>query len=112
LKSEWLDRRLRLNGALFHTRYKDKQEEVNTPTTLPPFTGTSFTNASSAQIQGLELELTVLPLDGLTVSASLGYLDAEYKDFMANITGASVTDNSSLELRRAPEITGNVGADY
>ena len=27
-KSEWMDQRLRLNGALFYMEYEDKQEEI------------------------------------------------------------------------------------
>lgn len=112
LKSEWLERRLRLNLALFRNDYSDKQEEVNRNTSIPPFFGTTVTNASSATIQGVELEASAVPAYGLTLDASLGYLDAQYDDFTADITGRGVTDNSDLKLRRAPELTASGGGEY
>lgn len=112
VKSEWLDQRLRANLAGFVTQYDDKQEDVNRSTTIPPFFGTTVANASSATIKGFELELTMMPVGGLTLDASLGYLDGSYDDFIADITGRGVTDNSSLKLRRTPELTGAAGAEY
>lgn len=111
-KSDFFDRRLRFNLAAFRNEYKDKQEEVSSATTIPPFFGTSVANASEARIQGIEIEATAIPMSGLTLSASGGYLDAKYLDFVANITGRGVTDNSDLDLRRTPEFTFSLGADY
>ena len=112
IKSEWFDNRLRVNAAVFHNSYKNKQEEVSVATTIPPFFGTSILNVSSARIQGLELEVTAVPAEGLTLSGSLGYLDAKYTNFNSDITGQGVTNNSGLSLRRAPEINGSLGMDY
>lgn len=111
-KLEALNRTLRLNVAAFRNDYQDKQEEVTAAITTPPFFGTSITNASSARIQGIEVEATAVPAEGLNVSASFGYLDAEYEDFIGNITGRGVTDNSGLRLRRTPEYTATVSGDY
>jgi iron complex outermembrane receptor protein len=112
VKSEWFDKRLRINGALFRNSYKNKQEEVSVATTIPPFFGTSILNVSSARIQGLELEVAAVPVEGLTLNGSLGYLDAKYTNFIADITGQGVTNNNGLKLRRAPEISGSLGMDY
>ena len=111
-KSELLDRTLRLNVAAFRNNYKDKQEEVSSATTIPPFFGTAIANASSARIQGIEVEATAIPTDGLSVGVSFGYLDAKYNEFIANVTGLGVTDNSNLKLRRAPRFTLSPSIDY
>lgn len=42
---------------------------------------TLVTNASTAEMYGLELDVTWLPTDQLTLRGNLGLLEAEYKDF-------------------------------
>lgn len=112
VKTEVLDRKLRLNLALFRTDYKDKQQEVSRAISIPPFFGTTVTNAASARIQGVEAEATAVPMAGLTLSGSVGYLDAKYRDFVGNITGQLVTDNSNLKIVRTPDWTASASADY
>jgi iron complex outermembrane receptor protein len=85
---------------------------VSRATTVPPYFGTTITNASSARIQGIEIEATAVPTAGLTATASFGYLDAKYRNFIGNISGLGVTDNSSLKLRRAPQFTMTTSIDY
>lgn len=111
-KTEVLDETLRLNASLFRNEYKNKQEEVSVGTTIPPFFGTTITNASNARIQGIEIEATAVPTPGLTLATAVGILDAKYLGFIANITGAAVTDNSNLKLRRAPKYTVTTSVDY
>ncbi|UCG72880.1 MAG: TonB-dependent receptor [Chromatiales bacterium] len=115
-KTEWFDRTLTLNGAIFVSLYDDKQEEVSESVPLGAGgTGqqTVIANAAEATVWGVELEALWYPIDGLTLRANLGYLDAEYDDFDADLTGDGViTDNSDLEFRRAPEWTGALNAEY
>ena len=112
VKTELLDRKLRLNLAVFRTDYKDKQQDVSRAISIPPFFGTTVTNAASARIQGVELEATAVPTSGLVFASSFGYLDAKYRDFVGNITGQGVTDNSNLKMVRTPEITATGSVDY
>jgi iron complex outermembrane receptor protein len=112
LKTELLDRSLRLNIAAFRNDYNDKQEEVSRATTVPPYFGTTIANASSARIQGIEIEATAVPTAGLTATAAFGYLDAKYRNFVGDISGLGVTDNSQLKLRRAPRFTMTTSIDY
>ncbi|MBK7250198.1 MAG: TonB-dependent receptor [Gammaproteobacteria bacterium] len=79
LKSEWLDRRLRANLALFHTTYDDLQVQQ-----FVAGTGGSqslFVNAGEARYQGVELEFVARVLDRLTLEGSLGYTDPRYESF-------------------------------
>jgi iron complex outermembrane receptor protein len=112
MKGDFLDSTLRLNMAAFYTDYSDKQEEVIQPDEF----GASLTvvsNASTVDIYGAEAELTWIATDNLVFNANLGYLDAEYNDYVADLTGDGIeTDNSDLELRRTPEFTGGVNATY
>ncbi len=112
MKGDYADGKVRLNLAAFMTDYEDKQEEVIQP---DPFgaTLTVVENASSVNIWGLEGELTWVMTDHFVLNANFGYLDAEYDDYKADLTGDGVvTDNSSLELRRVPEWTGGINGNY
>ncbi len=115
-KTQWWDRRLVLNGTIFYSSYDDKQEEVSEA--LPLGAGgtgqqTVIANAAEATLWGVELEALAYPIEGLEIRANVGYLDSEYDDFDADLTGDGVvTDNSNLDLRRAPEWTGSLSAQY
>jgi len=112
LKSDWLDNTLRMNFTVFLMDYKDKQEEIHLPDTLSG-TGqkTVVANASTATMQGAEIELQANPMDGLSLRANLAYLDTKYDSFEFD-DGNGVQDLSYLEFRRAPEWTGNIDATY
>jgi iron complex outermembrane receptor protein len=115
-KSEWLDRRLRLNGSAFLMKYTDKQEELNVPVVCQNCTGqeTRVLNASKADIKGIELDLTAKVAEGFIVNANIGLLDAKYKSFPGQTPtfyGAPV-NNQDLHLRRAPKVTGSLSASY
>ena len=112
-KSELFDNRVRLNGSVFFMKYDDKQEDVDVP--APGGTGREnrTLNASSAELAGVELDMTAVVSQHLTLSANVGYLDARYKDFLADTNNDGVVDdNSDLELRRAPNWTWTVAATY
>lgn len=124
-KLDFLDRRLRVNGALFWNEYSDKQEEAIEPGPPPTFTSTTVRNVADARIRGVELEVSALPFDGFRLDASLGYLDAEYTDYIAFLGSGQyisvppqpagtliLADLSTLELRNAPEITASFSANY
>ena len=63
-----------------------------------------ISNAAGARIRGAEIEIEALPLPRLRLSASVGWLDADYRNFVADIDGDGiVTDNSNLQLIYAPK---------
>ena len=76
-KSEFSDRRVRLNGAFFSSDYKDLQYSINR---FNPTTGTVellVGNAAEAEIDGYELELQALLSENFSMQASLGNTDFE-----------------------------------
>ncbi len=88
VKSDLLDGRLRLNATVFHTLYDALAFEVIVPSPNNP-TGqeTASQNIGEVTAQGLEIEAIAVPIDGLTLQASLGLLDAEYDEFCADLDG-------------------------
>lgn len=72
VKSTWFDRRLLVNIAAFTTNYQGIQltfQQGLSPTTQ---------NAGNARIKGVEIEATVAPARGLTLTSGISYLDARY----------------------------------
>ena len=112
LSSEWMDRRLRFNGAIFQMDYEDKQEELQLPSEGPTGQKTVVVNAADATIQGIELELQAFITESLSIRANIGYLDTEYDDFSFIGAGGELTDLSGLEFRRAPDWNASLDATY
>jgi len=109
VKSEWFERRLRLNAAAYRQDYKDLQVR------LPSGPGVAFfTNASGADIRGLELEAVAQPTPLWRLEASASFMKATYEDyvsFAANAQaclggrfdpGSLTCDLSGNDLNRAP----------
>lgn len=71
-KSEFFERRLRINTAAFVSQYDDIQGNVIEG--IAP--GTQ--NIGDSRIRGVELEITALATDNLLLNASVGYLHNEY----------------------------------
>ena len=86
LKSDWLDRRLRFNLTGFIYSYSDLQvQSVLGPGVV------NISNAANAKIKGVEAEVTVKPVDGLTLSSNASFLDAKYRSFPCAPVPAGLT---------------------
>ena len=107
LKSDWFDKRLRANGAVFYYDYTDQQ--VNT--FFPPDI-TMVSNAAESSIIGAELELLARPIQALTLTSAISYLDAEYDDWVTVDGNGTPTDVSDNQMPYAPEWKLNIGAQY
>jgi iron complex outermembrane receptor protein len=80
-KLDLLDNRVRLNGSAFYNRYDDLQVTTFVaPSTTTTGGGNLATNAN-ARYKGFELELQTVPVDGLTLTGSVGYVKPEYKNY-------------------------------
>ena len=106
-KTDWLNRRLRVNVAAFHSKYDDLQASANNPN--PPFLFQTF-NVGKAEIQGFELEILALPIDELTLSANWGYNEFKYKEFVLPGLG-DVADVANSRMYR-PKQNLSLSADY
>jgi iron complex outermembrane receptor protein len=67
---------------------------------LAPRIGAAVYNAGKASIAGVELEATILPFDGLTLSANYAYTHGEYDQY--TLTGASATGHLSCTGELVP----------
>ncbi|MEM7740567.1 MAG: TonB-dependent receptor, partial [Pseudomonadota bacterium] len=112
-RTEWFDSALRLNGTLFYADYTDKQEEVVVPLDSAPFQATIIENAGEADYFGFEADGEWFVSDNFSINATLGWLDAEYDEFLTLDPGTGdLLNQSGLELRRAPDLTYSIGGNY
>ena len=104
LKSEWLDRRLRINAAVFRTDVEDNQffEFFAGPFGLLR----SVTTIDELYIQGLEADFTFVATDGLTLYGGIGLMDSEIEK---NLNRPLSVGN---DVPQAPDMTGNLGAEW
>jgi iron complex outermembrane receptor protein len=103
VKSEWLSQRLRINAAVFQMDYQNKQELFFNNVTRV----LTITNAGEATIKGAELEVTYRPAAWLGLTATYGYLDSVYDEFV--IPGGAVYTGNSLGS--SPQNTASLAAD-
>ena len=75
LKSEFFDRRLRINAAAFTTEYDGMHLDFSDPD-IPTIVDT-INAEKTVDVDGFELEVTAVPLEGLTVGLSYTYLDGD-----------------------------------
>jgi iron complex outermembrane recepter protein len=113
LKTQFLDRKVTLNLAAFTSQYGDMQQGVQSLIPGTNINQTIVANAASARISGFEAETTLHPGGGFTITGSLGYLDAHFNDFVANLgDGQGTVDHSNLPLTYAPKWSGSVTGNY
>lgn len=114
IKADLLDRRLRISAAAFYMDWTDLQSSFqqagrDDDGNLVLFGGVD--NAEQAYSQGLEFSFTALPTEGLTLNGAIGYLEAEFEEFTAFITGQNRNlDNETIP--NSPEWTASFDADY
>ena len=101
-KSSEFNRRMTLNGDVYYIDWSNIQQEVALECGFP-FTG----NFGKASVKGGELELTVLPVDQLTLYSSLSYTDAKLNSTTAGTPG--VAGDPLLDV---PLWTAAVSAEY
>jgi iron complex outermembrane receptor protein len=108
--SQFADNRVQVNGAYFYTSYRDLQLDSNIASPLGSGQETIVNNAARAKVQGIEIDAVLAPTDWWTFGGSFGWLDAEYKEFLADLRGLGIEDNSGLKLRRAPKFSFSVNS--
>ena len=88
LKSEWFQRRLRFNTAVFDTRYRDMQTNFMIPGTI---SDTKSRNSGKARIRGFEVEGGFAVTQGLILGLQYAYLDAVVQEVL-DINGSNVAN--------------------
>lgn len=116
LKTSLLDNTLRVNAALYYSEIDDllvSQNIGNTRTT---------TNAAGGRYEGIDLDLTYLPIDNLTLTAAFAYVDPKYTDYrnadLYTINGAGTGwttfegDATGNQIANTEKFSTSVGASY
>ncbi|CAN5293089.1 TonB-dependent receptor [soil metagenome] len=121
-KTQFLDRKVTFNIDYFHYDYSNLQVRTSISSG-----NIVLTNAGAAVFDGVEGELTVRPIKGLTLSGNLSWVDAHYTDFCepdaatspkgsdpscATPAGLPGGDRAGNKIQFAPKWQGNVGARY
>ena len=101
-KADWLDRRLRVNGTAFYSKYSDIQQTITDPAVQ-----FRVANAGDATLKGFELEITAVPTYGLRFDVALGYTDSSFKDVPVEV--GPINGN---RLPFSPEWTLSLAAEY
>ncbi len=123
VKSYFLDRRVRLNAAVFDSRYEDMQMVFNTnPSDTSIVLGL---NAGKASVSGLELEALWQPAENLSISVDYAYLDTSFDEVIApanTIFDPAINSASPYEVGQdiknlfvmpySPENSVNVSANW
>ncbi len=124
VKSDWFDQKLRVNAAAFWYDYSDLQVTSFFQSL------TLVTNAADSTVKGIDLDVLANPIEGLDLGFALSWLDATYDEFLfpygvcrpavindPTCRGIALNQPRALDvsgntLNNAPEIKGNVFAQY
>jgi iron complex outermembrane receptor protein len=119
IKGFALDERVTLNLAVFLGAYTDQQVQsvVLGPPLVPdgpPQVSLAVNNAAESTIKGLEIETTLLPVEGLLIQADLALLDTRFDEFLAPsaLDGGAVIDRAGERFPFIPEIQAHIGMQY
>jgi iron complex outermembrane receptor protein len=113
LKSQWLDRRLRANFAIYQNEYDDKQVSQQAQRLRP--WETTIINAANATINGFEMDLAAEVIEGLVLTTAYSFSKTKYDEVIDKagdygMPGADVSDN--WENTFNPEHSITVSAEY
>jgi iron complex outermembrane receptor protein len=119
-KASLFDRRLRLAVAGFYADYKDVQVPGSVGAVIngiPTFVGVT-TNAGKATFKGVEVETLATLYRGddgsrFTFAGTLGYLDAQYDEFITNVPGTGPVDVADFRrIQNTPKWTLSGTLDF
>jgi outer membrane receptor protein involved in Fe transport len=115
-KTEWLDNRLRFNVAAYHMSWDDFAVQIEDP--QPAVFQLGYVNLPTAEIDGVEAELTFIVNDAWQIDATLGYNDGQIseatiltlEDEDGNVFTRPVEEGARLPL--TPEWSGALGFEW
>ncbi len=110
LKSELMDRRVRLNLAAFQTEYDGYQ--ANVPDLVNGVIVTRLINAGKVSTKGIELDLTARITPQLTLNAGLANIIARVKNFACPVGAAASCDINGKPLPFSPDWKASLRVKY
>jgi outer membrane receptor protein involved in Fe transport len=110
-KTQLLDNRLQFNGAVFYDEWEDFQITFAGEHAI-----TQIGNGPSAEIMGIEAQMTWIATDQLRISASGAFYDGELSSVFADYNDDGTIDEvkapKGTPLPDTPDFKGNVVARY
>ena len=104
-------RKLRVEGAAFYYDYKDKQ--VRGRRVVPVFNALeALVNVPKSTVQGAELQVTWLPVGGLTTTVGLTYVDSEIGNFSNYGPYGQLSDFDGERFPLTPQWQGFADLQY
>jgi len=106
LKARWFDGKLQTNVTAFHMEWDDFQLGVVDP---GPLYAVMITNIGNAEIDGVELDLSVLPTEGLEFALNMLKLNAETttaNSFLSTAAGARLPITPEFKYSASIQYTG------
>lgn len=107
IKSDFLDRRVRVNGAVFYQDYTNIQQQLRD--FVDGASVTLIRNAAEATLWGGELEVIVAPTVNTTINVGAAYLNAGYDEYVVPDSDGNLVDLTDTPFP-TPRWTFNVGA--
>jgi outer membrane receptor protein involved in Fe transport len=103
------DRRVLLDGAIFHIDWENQQLPAADPTQAVLYT----INATSTDVNGFELTARTQPTEGLSVDFGVTYVDATLAGPLpAEATAAGAVGAEGDRILNQPQWSGSVHAEY
>jgi iron complex outermembrane receptor protein len=115
VKADLFDRRFRSNLSVFSVKYKNSQYTTAGQLTGVPsafFYSQAVVSQADAKAKGFEWENTLVPLDGLTLTANVGYTDFHWIKDSIFPGFAFVAGAPGYQVFVRPKWSGNVSAQY
>ncbi len=117
LKTDFWDRKARLNLAAYIMDRKDSQVDISS---IQPFNGSNFNNLvtinapGNTEIRGIEADLTVKPVQGLTLNASYAYTYTRIPPVLITATagGLSTSVYQNFYIVFTPRNAASGAIDY
>ena len=117
VKTQFANRKIGINAAVFYYDYRNKQirgKLVETPNIFGPLD--TLANVPKSSIFGAEADVTLRPVDGLTINGAITYLDSEVKQgpvspYNYNVLG-QIDAFTGDALPFTPKWSGVVNVDY
>jgi len=107
-KTQWFGRKLTVNFDIYRMDWDNIQVQSTTPSGLFRF----ISNAAKARVDGLELEVTARPLQGLDLRATFGKTDARLTEDQPFNPGLNNRGYAGDKLPFVPKASINLAADY
>ncbi|MCZ8018426.1 TonB-dependent receptor [Novosphingobium sp.] len=115
IKAELLDRRLRVNLAGYHNKFKNLAANIPVVTSTPGVFGSRIVNVGKVDYTGFEVEARAVINDYLSIDGTFGYVDVNYKEFKvptSGAVGAPIVDIASIAREGyTSRYTGNIAAN-